>query len=138
MNQLVRILPLLVLLMSGCAYQDMRQKVSAAEVQGHIVGAWWCDKYSPEGPFYLVTFHPDGRWTCASTNAPTKRTREAYWRVMTDGMLLVTQKREALPSSNIEMFVPHFITERRMVFGQPSVAGRITFTKLSLIDKELK
>lgn len=124
-----KILPLIALLLGSCAHHDMRQEVSPSEVQQHIVGTWWCDHYFPEGPFYLVTFHPDGRWTCASTNTPPERTREAYWRVTTNGMLLITQTRDALPSSNMEMFVPDSVTERRMIFGQPSVAGRITFTK---------
>lgn len=129
MNALVRTLALFALLLSGCAHQEMRQKVSAAEVQQHIVGTWWCDHYSPDGPFYLVTFHPDGRWTSVSTNTPNKSAHQAYWRVDTSGALLVTKTRDALPSSNLEMFVPNSITERRMVFGQPSTAGRITFTK---------
>lgn len=129
MNALLRILPLLAVLLGGCVHRDTRQKVSAAEVQQHIVGTWWCDHYSPDGPFYRVTFHPDGRWTSVSTNAPNESPRQAYWRVDTSGMLLVTKTRDALPSSNLEMFVPDSITERQMVFGQPSTAGRITFTK---------
>ena len=93
MNALVKILPLLALLLGGCVYRDTHQKVSASEVQQHIIGTWWCDHYSPDGPFYRITFHPNGRWTCASTNIPLERTREAYWRVTTNGMLLVTKTR---------------------------------------------
>jgi hypothetical protein len=129
MNALGNALTLFALLLSSCAHQETRQKVSATEAQQHIVGTWWCDHYAPDGPFYLVTFHQDGRWTSVNTNTPTESPRQAYWRVDTSGMLLITKTRDALPSSNLEMFVPDSVTERRMVFGQPSTAGRITFTK---------
>ncbi len=140
MTTVVKIINALALLFTGCAHDAAREKapaaelqhqgkVSAAELRRHVVGTWWCDHYSVDGPFYLVTFHPDGRWTCVSTNAPGESAREAYWRVTTDGLLLVTKTRGALPSSNLEMFEPDSITDRRMVFSQPSTAGGITFSK---------
>jgi hypothetical protein len=129
MNALVKMLALFALLLGGCAHHEMRQKISAPEVQQHVVGTWWCDHYSPDGPFYRVTFHPDGQWTSVRTNSPDEGASQAYWRVDTDGVLIVTKTRDALPSSNLEMFIPDSITERRMVFSQPSTAGRITFTK---------
>ncbi len=129
MNSTLRILPVLALLLSGCVHHAVHEKVSAAEVPQRIVGTWWCDNYYVKGPFSLVTFHPDGRWTCVRTNTPDDGVREAYWRVATNGTLFITKARDALPSSNLEIFVPDSITERQMVLGHPSVAGRITFTR---------
>ena len=103
--------------------------VSGTELREHIVGSWWFDDYNPKGPVFFVTFSPDGRFSLLSTNSPGAKRHDAYWRVTPDGALLVTKAKDALPQSNHEMFILDRMTDTEMIFGHPSVAGRMTFRK---------
>ena len=95
----------------------------------HIVGSWSFDNYNPDGPFLFVTFSPDGRWSSVSTNSPAKQRRDGYWQVTTGGVLLITKTKDALPQSNDEVYVLDHMTDNELVFGHPSVAGRMTFKR---------
>lgn len=118
-----------ILLVPACTHVDLRQRASDGELRERLVGSWWFDNYSSTGPFCLVTFKPDGRCTSLSTNSPKQQVRDGYWRVTTNGTLLITKDRGALPHSNDEMFILDRMTDTEMVFGHPSVAGRMTFRK---------
>ena len=114
---------------SAASAAELHTTVPAAELRAHIVGSWWFDNYNPDGPFVLFTFSPDGQLSVLHTNSPDKQVRHLYWRVDWDGILIVTKTRDALPGSNDEMFFLDHMTDGEMVFGHPSVAGRMTFKK---------
>ena len=101
---------------------------SGASLREHLVGSWWYDDYNPAGPCSFVTFSPDGRYSAQSTNSPSAKRHDAYWRAE-DGILEITQTKDALPQNNFEIYILDRMTDAEMVFGHPSVAGRMTFRK---------
>ena len=110
------------------------QIVPAADLRAHLVGSWWCDNYFPEGPWLHVTFSPDGRWSSVNTNNPIAQTNFAFWRVEEKGSVIITKSRDALPGAdglafNDEIFIVDHMSDTEIVFGQPSIGGRITFKK---------
>ena len=121
----------LTFLLAGCRNPEAK-KVNSVELQEHIIGKWWFDNYSPEGPFVLVTFSPGGHLTMVNTNNPNAMmVEERYWRVATDGTLWITKTREPDSWSNFEMFTLHHMTDNAMIFTHLSVAGRMTFKKFT-------
>ena len=110
-------------------YSEPHQTVSATDLQEHIIGSWWYDAYNPDGPVTRVTFSPDGRWSLLHTNTPSGQKRDGYWRVTPDGVLLLTKTKDALPDSNEQIFILDRLTDTEMIFGHPSMAGRMTFKK---------
>ena len=127
--KITRLLLLLGCLVTACQHTESHPTVSATELRAQIVGSWWYDDYNPDGPFVHVTFSPDGRFSSLNTNSPSAKRHDGYWRVTPDGVLLVTQTKDALPQSNNEMFILDRLTDTEMIFSHLSVAGRMTFKK---------
>lgn len=116
-------------LLTACAHQPLQP----SNLRAQIVGMWWFDDYNPAGPFDLVTFYPDGRFSSSNPRNPGVE-HNAYWRVEADGTLLITRTKDALPNSNAwndDIFVLDHMTGTEMVFAHPSVAGRMTFRKVT-------
>jgi hypothetical protein len=122
-------------LLAACAHRPQQPSVSPHTVSGanlkaRVVGEWWFDDYNPAGHFYLVTFYPDGRFRSSNPYKPGVE-RDGFWRVTADDTLLVTRTKDALPDSSEEIFALDHMTDTEMVFGHPSVAGRMTFRKVT-------
>lgn len=119
-------LPALVLVAVACRHPGhvRQQPLTAAEIQQKIVGTWFLDQWFDGAPSTItVTFGADGSFE--SSRGPQKH--HAMWHA-TDGYFTVT-KSNALPSSNLQMFVVDRLDDHEMICGHPSVAGRDKFRR---------
>ena len=115
-----------------------QQPPTAAEIQQKIVGTWFLDQWSPDGTprTITVTFGADGSFESSRNftdlfepgpQPAGNQTYTAMWQA-TNGYFTVT-KSNALPNSNLQMFVVDRLSDHEMVCGHPSVGGREKFRR---------
>lgn len=128
----------IICLLIGCRHPDVPpsmsgsnsyHRISPEELRERMVGRWWYSYYDPEGPFTLLTFSEDGSYTALSTNIPNKQAYSGHWRIDTNGALLLTKEKDALPESMDQMLMLRSWSDNEMDFSPPSVAGQITLRK---------
>ncbi len=118
----------LLLLVAGCRHVETSRQVSDQELRQHILGTWKTDGYVAQDFPFTVTFESDGRWQRLGPERYTPLPRGGFWRA-SQGALLLTHEPNALPKTNLEMFIPLRFAEDEIVFGHPSAGDRIKFKK---------
>ena len=129
-----------VLMVAACSHPRPLQieRPTASEIREKIVGTWFLDQWSSDGTPETITvvFGADGNFESSRNftdffpQPPEAGHGQAYhamWQA-TDGYFTVT-RNNALPNSNLQMFVVDHLDDHRMVCGHPSVAGRDKFRR---------
>ncbi len=130
----------LFLVITACKHpsQVRERPPTAAEIRQKIVGTWFLHKWAPDGAARVitVTFGADGSFESsrnftdffgAAPRSSSDQTYHAMWRAA-DGYFTVT-KSNALPNSNLQMFMVDRLDEHEMICGHPSVGDRDRFRR---------